>query len=173
MLRGPPQMQRSLPNRGVRAMGRAPIHAFLSGDRDGARGVAAVELALLAPVLIFMLVATFDIGMGLYRKMQVQNAAQAGAQYAISHGFSSSLASTVTGATTFSGISASPAPIKFCGCPTSTGVTVADCSSPCSGGMSPGTYVTVSSQGVYNTILPYPMVPQSFTITAQSTVRIQ
>jgi Flp pilus assembly protein TadG len=154
-------------------MRRTSFYAFLTAGRDGVRGVAAVELALLSPVLIFTLVATFDIGMGLYREMQVQNAAQAGAQYAIFHGFSSSLASAVTSATTFSGISASPAPSKFCGCPTNTGVTVADCSLPCSGGMSPGTYVTVSSQGVYNTILPYPMIPSSFTLTAQSTVRIQ
>jgi Flp pilus assembly protein TadG len=165
-------VQRLLPKPAFTATWRAHIRAFLSGKR-GAEGVAAVELSLLAPLLIFMLVATFDLGMGLYRKMQVQNAAQAGAQYAIAHGFSSSLASVVTGATTFSGISATPAPSKFCGCPANAGVTVADCTSTCTGGTAPGTYVTVSSTGAYNTILPYPMIPNSFTITAQSTVRIQ
>jgi len=50
-------------------------------------GNAAVEFALIAPVLAATLVAMTDLGIGLYSKMQVENAAQAGAQYAIAKGW--------------------------------------------------------------------------------------
>ena len=50
------------------------------------RGLAATEFAALATILIFMSIATADLGMGFYRKMQVQNAAQAGARYVMLKG---------------------------------------------------------------------------------------
>jgi Flp pilus assembly protein TadG len=138
-----------------------------------ARGVTAVEFAIVAPGLLLLMICTIDLGMGLYRKMQVESSAQAGAQYAIAHGFSASIANVVVNATTFPGIAASPAPNQFCGCASSTGVTSASCSSTCAGGGVAGTYVTVSAQGTYTTLLPYPMLPSSFTLASQSTVRLQ
>jgi Flp pilus assembly protein TadG len=166
-------MQRVVRSHVTEAKWRPRICAFFSGNGVGIQGVAAVELALLGPMAILMLVVTFDLGMGIYRNMQVQNAAQAGAQYAIAHGFGSQISNVVTSATSFSAIAASPAPSKFCGCPSSAGVTVATCSSTCTSGMVAGTYVSVSSQGTYTTILPYPLIRNSFPLTAQSTVRIQ
>lgn len=140
---------------------------------EAIRGAAAVEFAFIAPILVLMVVGVADFGMGIFRKMQVQNAAQAGAQYAMLHGFSSSISTAVTAASTFSGISATPAPTQFCGCPTSSGVTTVACSSTCSDGSISGFYVTVSSQGSYQTMLPYPVIPNSFNFSAQSTVRVQ
>ena len=137
-------------------------------------GAALVEFSLFAPILLPMIVCTMDFGLGIYRNMQVQHAAQAGAQYAIAHGYdSSSISSAVTNATDFAGISASPAPNQFCGCPTDTGVTVVTCPATCDGGVVAGIYVTVSAQATYNTIVPYPLVGSSFALSAQSTVRIQ
>jgi Flp pilus assembly protein TadG len=140
----------------------------------GTEGAAVVEFTLFAPILLGMVVFTMDLGFGMYRYMQVQHAAQAGIQYAIVHGYnSSSISSAVTDATAFAGISASPAPSQFCGCRSNTGVTSAACNSTCADGSAAGTYVTVSSQGTYNTIAPYPGIPNSFNLTAQGTVRIQ
>jgi len=74
-------------------------------------GVAAVEFALISPLLAFMVIATVDIGMGIYRQMQVENATQAGAQWAIKNGYdSTSISNAVTSATSAPGISVSPAP---------------------------------------------------------------
>ena len=138
------------------------------------QGIAAIQFGMLAPILVLMGLSTLDLGIGIYRKMQVQNAAQAGAQYAVAHGFSSSsISAAVTNATTFSAISASPAPNQSCGCPTDTGVTSAPCNSTCADGSVTGTYVTVYSQGTYNTMLSYPLLPASFPFAAQATVRIQ
>ena len=153
---------------------RQTLRRFLGRSEMGIEGVAAIEFAIFAPVLIFMMLCVLDLGIGIYRKMQVQNAAQAGAEYAMVHGFTAALVSSAALSTTsFSGISASPSPIQFCGCASSTGVTSIACNSTCSGGSTPGTYITVSTQGTYNTLFSYPSMPTTFNFTAQSTVRIK
>ena len=55
-------------------------------DRNG---LGAVEFAVLAPVLILMFVALADLGLGIYQNMQVDSAAQYGAQYALVNGYNS------------------------------------------------------------------------------------
>ena len=143
----------------------------LAGSTDGA---AAIEFALLVPMLIVLVICTADLGFGIYRHMQVENAAQAGVTYAAARGFSQAqVSAAVLSATTYSDIQASPAPSKFCGCPSGTSVTSAVCTSTCSDGSQPGTYVSVSAKATYNTIIPYPMLPNSYDFAAQATVRIQ
>lgn len=137
-------------------------------------GNAAIELSMIAPLLVTMMVGIADYGMAIYRDMQVQHAAQAGAEYAIKNGFNaSSITTAVTSATAMSGIAASPAPAQSCGCASGTTITTATCGSACTGGANAGVYVTVSAQGTYTTIVPYPGIANSFTLNAASTVRIQ
>ena len=145
------------------------------GNREvGIGGVAAVEFAIVAPPLILLMVCTADVGMGMYRKLQVQNAAQIGSAYAVAHGFQAdSISNAVRSATAFSSIVAQPTPSQSCGCASNTGVTSAACNSTCVDGTISGTYVTVSAQGSYTTLLPYPVLPNTFTFVNQSTVRIQ
>ena len=153
--------------RGFRARPRRA--AFLRA-RDGS---AAVEFSIAAPVLAIIFVPLIDIGMAVYQQMQVQDAAQAGAQYAMRHGWNSSaIESAVTSATALS-VSASPAPSKSCGCPDSSSVSSASCGSRCPDGQTAGTYVTVSAQATYAPLLPYPTMGSSVTLTAQTTARIQ
>jgi len=155
------------------------LHAFVADRADGIRGVAAIEFAVIAMAFVVMMIGTADFGMGFYRRMQVQNAAQAGAQYAMAHEFNgssiSSIETAVRSATAFSGIAPYPAPVQFDGCPSNAGVTSADINSKCPDGSAAGTYVTVSAQNIYRTVLPFPLlgIPDSFTFTAQSTVRIK
>ena len=139
-----------------------------------AGGNAAIEMALIAPVLVLLLVGIADFGMAVYRKMQVQHAAQAGAEYAMVHGFSSAaITNSIAAATAMTGITASPAPAQSCGCVSGTTVTTATCGTNCATGAAAGTYVTVSTQGSYTTIIPYPGIPNSFAFTSASVVRIQ
>src|ERR1043166_1340857 len=82
------------------------------------RGMMAVEFAILAPVLILVALATADLGMAAYADMQVASAPEAGAGYAFLHGYdSTAISNAVTNAGTISGLTASPAPTQFCGCP--------------------------------------------------------
>jgi Flp pilus assembly protein TadG len=142
--------------------------------RHDVRGVAAIEFAVLAPLLALMLIGMVDLGIGIHRKMQVQNAVQAGAQFAVFYGFNADLiAKAVLSATAAQGLTASPAPSKSCGCPTASSVTPATCGSPCSGGSVARTYVNVFAQNTYTTLLPYPLFPRSFTFTAQAMVKLQ
>jgi Flp pilus assembly protein TadG len=63
-----------------RALGTfAAVGRRLARERSGG---AAVEMALVAPVLVFLAAAMVDFGLGVYAKMAVANAAQAGAAYA-------------------------------------------------------------------------------------------
>src|SRR5436309_9837798 len=152
--------------------GASILHRFfirVAGDRSG---VAAVELALIAPVLTLMMVAVTDIGMGIYRKMQVEDAAQIGAQYAMRNGFdANAISNAVIRATTFSSITASPAPIKFCGCATGPAITTVSCGTICPGGAVAGTYTRGSAQATYSALLNYQIVPQNYNFSAQSTAR--
>jgi hypothetical protein len=139
-----------------------------------ARGVAALEFAVIAPLLITTAVATVDIGCGFYSYMQVQNAAQAGANYAWRHGFAANgISQAVLSATDSPGLVVSPAPAQSCGCPSDTGVAWGDCGAVCAGGGVPGTYVTVGAQASYTPMLPYPGLPRPVTLTAQTVLRIR
>jgi Flp pilus assembly protein TadG len=137
-------------------------------------GVAAIEFAALGGVMCMLLVVGADLGMAFYSDMQVQTSAQAGAEYAAVHGYdASAVANAVATATSSSGISSSPAPVQFCGCPGASGVASATCGTACPDGMSAGTYVTVSATRTYTTLVPYPGFPATYVQNASSTVRVQ
>jgi Flp pilus assembly protein TadG len=150
------------------------MHRMHFRRRLGDGGNATIEFALLLPVLATLLVGTVDYGLAIVRQMEVQHAARAGAQDAARHGFdTTAITSAVTGATALAGISATPAPAQSCGCPSGGAVTTAVCGSACPDGAVAGTYVTVSARTVYTTLMPYPGIPASFTLTASSMVRTQ
>ena len=137
-------------------------------------GIAAIEFAILGAVLCLMVVAVGDLGLGFYSYLQVQNSAQAGAQYGAVHGFDSvAITNAITNATSTSGITASPAPQQFCGCVSGATVTTATCGTVCADGMSAGTYISASAVRDYSTLISYPGFPASYHQTATSTVRIK
>jgi Flp pilus assembly protein TadG len=141
--------------------------------RDTA-GAAAIEFGIMIPLLSLMVVSVTDIGLAVYRKMQIEDAAQTGAQYAIVRGFDpTGISNAVTSATNSSSISASPSPVQFCGCPTSTGLSTVTCGTVCTGGAQAGTYARVSAQGTYHTLINYQVVATTYTFNAQSTARLQ
>src|SRR5579862_1129833 len=140
-------------------------------------GTAALEFGLVVPVLLGLLVPLVDLGIALSQDIQVQQAAQAGAQYAASHPWNSNsatrIANAVTSASALPGVAAIPAPTQICGCPTGGAITPATCYSTCANGETAGYYVTVSAQSRYTTPLPYSLLGHSVMLSAQSTVRIR
>lgn len=140
-------------------------------------GVSAVEFAIAAPILMALLVPVVDLGLAYSEQIQVQQAAQAGAQYASFHPWNSNspttIANAVTAASTLSGITATPAPSQVCGCPNGSTITSATCNSTCTNGESAGYYVVVNAQLPYTPQLPYSVLGNSVTLTAQATVRIR
>jgi Flp pilus assembly protein TadG len=140
-------------------------------------GNAAVEFGLAAPLLVALLVPVADLGIAFSQQIQVQQAAQAGAQYATIHPWTSSsptaISNAVVAATTLSTLAASPAPAQTCGCPTGSQIAAAACTATCSDGQPAGYYVVVSAQAPYTPQLPYSVLGSSVTLAAKSTVRVR
>jgi Flp pilus assembly protein TadG len=141
--------------------------------------VAVVEFALIAPVLIMLAIGLADYGFAIWTKLQVKSAARAGAAYAVLYGWNNGLntakiQSAVTGATALS-VAASPAPTASCGClDATTGLTAATCGALCSGNSdTAGTYVTVSAQATFRSLLSYPGFVFPAAITATEITRTQ
>src|SRR6266702_1124520 len=136
---------------------------FFTRAARNASGAAAIEFGMAVPILTLMVIATADIGLGVYRKMQVEDAAQAGAQWAIRNGFDTSgISKAVTSATNNASITASPSPVQFCGCATGSSISSVTCGTTCSGGALAGTYATVSAQLTYSTTLNYLVVATTY-----------
>lgn len=159
----------------------------------GTDGAVLVEFTLFATLLVVAAIYTTNFGYLFYYQIEIQDAAQAGAQFAIAQygtpqGYSSYPPSCVSSSSAcpilvavknampLTGASnVTPAVTLFCGCPSNTGVvtTAITCHSSCSDGSVVGTYVTVSVHANYNSFIPYGLVVQNYTFTATSTVRIQ
>ena len=139
-------------------------------------GNAAVEFGLVAPVLMGLLIPVADLGIAFSEEIQVQQAAQAGAEYATLHPWNSNsstaIANAVTAANNLPGLAATPAPSQTCGCPTGTNVNTVTCGITCSDGQTAGYYAIVNAQAPYSPVLPYSVLG-NVTLTARSTIRIQ
>jgi Flp pilus assembly protein TadG len=159
------------------------LGAFFGRERVAIAGVAAIELAMVSPLLLWGVLGAGEMGFAIFRQTQVSFAAQAGADYALAHGFiatgTQSISNAIVNATTFTAITAGPAaPSQFCGCPTASGVTNAGgtppCSATCSGGSKAGTYVQANSQASFSPIIPLPSWLNLPTVlAAQAIVRIK
>jgi Flp pilus assembly protein TadG len=165
--RGPSASQANILRRSVRRLVRLA---------RAERGNAAIEFALATPILLGLLVPVADLGIAFSQQIQVQQAAQAGAQYALLHGYNSSaISNAVTAATKLPAVSVTSGyPKQSCGCPTGTTIDLtAACASTCANGETAGSYVIVNAQSAYNPVLPYSVLGSRTTLTAQATVRVQ
>jgi Flp pilus assembly protein TadG len=157
------------------------LAAFFGRERLAVAGVAAIELAMVSPLLATGVLGAGELGISILRETQVQFAAQAGITYVTANGFNSTKMSTaITNATNYTSITATPAPSQFCGCASATGVTVVStctttctCTSTCSSGFTAGTYVTSSAKALFSPIIPNPWQASTVTLAYQATVRIQ
>jgi Flp pilus assembly protein TadG len=159
------------------------------------RGAAAVEMAIICPILIAVLAGVIDFGLMLYQQTVVVTAADAGALYAIVNGYNeANIENAVQNSydnVSLSAVSASPAPSQFCGCALSSSPWITHlCTSSCgpcattyptscgSGSLPASTYVQVNAQSSYTPIVPWTALPWSYamgpgvTLKATSTVEL-
>ncbi len=142
------------------------------------RGNAAVEFAIIAPVLIGLLVPVADFGLYIYDQMQLNLAAQAGMEYAARNGW-------IPAGIQQAAINASPTlnltaqnvnAAEFCGCPSGNTIAQQNCNDPNTGQQAHcnndpaqplvGTYVNVTATFQYNTLFHYPGIPDSQTLSS-------
>jgi Flp pilus assembly protein TadG len=147
-------------------------------------GTALVEATIIAPILVVMSIYTADFGLLFYTNMQVQNAAQAGAQWAIANRIfnAANMQTAATNATTLGGVTITSS--QFCGCSMNSsgnaGVTslgAGACTwapnTTCNGSGVEGNYITVTATKSYNSFIPYGLIASTYTSSATSTARIQ
>jgi Flp pilus assembly protein TadG len=125
--------------------------------RPPRRGVAAVELALLLPLLAFLFIVAVDYARLFYFSLTVQNCARNGAMYASdpTGAIQSPYASTEQAALSDAG-NLSPTP-------TVTSRTVTD---------STGTYAEVTVTYQFKTITSYPGIPNTVNLTRTVKMRM-
>src|SRR3974390_2151132 len=149
---------------------------------DEIAGAALVEFTIFAPLLVIMSIYTMDFGLYFFNNIEVQNAAQAGAQWAIANRVynSSAIQTAAKNATNFTTVAVPSS--QFCGCPSTSGVsnlcsTSQTCTCNTSTCSNPGVYVTVTAatptNKPYKSYVPYGLVPSTYNLTATSTARIQ
>ena len=137
------------------------------------RGQSLVELALVLPVLLLLLVGTIEIGRFFYYSILVSNAARAGAQYGAQ---SLATAADTSGIQTAAQNDANVAgmtvtAVQQCGC-TGASLNGACPATGCARPNSPLVYVQVTATGTFNSLLSYPGLPPSITVTSTEQMRV-
>ena len=146
------------------------------------RGVAALELALVAPVLLAMFGSLTDFTLALSDRMRIAGAVAGGAQYAFNQGqllagsqqsvSATDVQSKVQGGTNLAGLAvAVTGPTLYC--VASAALTAGRAGTKCASGSLPGTYVIITASYHYTPMLPfYSMMARSTTLSETASVRL-
>ena len=139
-----------------------------SGDT---RGTATVEAAIILPLLILLALGTTDLGRLFYDAVAVSTAARAGLSYgSLDEGKAqdSSKIVSVAVADSYFVDDVTVTSERICECADQS---VVDCETgTCAEGTS-RIYVKVSATTTFDTIIPYPGIPDSVTITRDAYMR--
>ena len=137
-----------------------------------ARGQSAVELAVAIPVLVFLLLAGSDFGRIFYTSIEVNNAARAGAQYGSQTVITAADAKGMQAAAAkdASNLSNLSATATQCTCESST--SVAACPTSYCTNDAQATFVEVDTQAVFNTLVTYPGIPSSTTVSGKAIMQV-
>jgi Flp pilus assembly protein TadG len=138
-------------------------------------GGAAIELAILFPILLLLLIGIVDYGRVFYTWVTVSNAARAGAEFGQQRPDTQTNTDSMRAIAQADGNEAgtlsftNSTPTFFCEC---AGVANANCT-VCPGGAAPEVYVKVTASKTVTMLLPYPGLPSSVTISRTAIMRSQ
>jgi Flp pilus assembly protein TadG len=169
---------------------RLAFRTLMFGE-EGTAGAVLVEATLMVPMLVVMSIYVMDFGLVFYNKMEMQNAAQAGAQWAVANRVynSSEIQVAAQNATKLPASQITVSSSQFCGCSKDssgnavvTQLTATACTSApnttCNTSGVEGNYVTVTASptSTYQTFFSYGLLSGTLStpnISATTTVRIQ
>jgi len=132
-------------------------------------------MAVITPFLVLILLAAADFGRLFYMSVQLRGAARAGAQYGSQSNttWSDTAGMQAVALSQLNLVGASPtASATNCNC---SGTPPPLCSSSydCTDLGSTGAYVSVNTSAVFNTIVTYPGIPSSVTLTGSAIMAVQ
>jgi Flp pilus assembly protein TadG len=156
-------------------MNESQLNTFAAslGAPQYQRGQSAAELALVVPMLIVLMLAVADMARVFYLWIEVNSAARAGAQYgsqsvATAANSAGMEAAAKTDAANVSGLSVTA---SQCTCGSSP--TVSACTSSYCTDSPSANYVTVNTQASFHTVVTYPGIPSSITVTGSAIMQVQ
>ena len=139
-------------------------------------GAATVGLALLVPTLLMMLVGAVDFGLIVHEKIQLGQAARAGARYALISKPMDQADLTKIEVAILDTIDPVANPTRavtaalFCEC---SGSAVACSDSTCTGGGPLDKYISVAVQEDVEILFGYPIIGKSFHLSRDTVLRLQ
>ncbi|PHS74863.1 MAG: hypothetical protein COB59_11870 [Rhodospirillaceae bacterium] len=135
-------------------------------------GAAAVEFALISPVVLLMILGAVDFGFIVHNSMQATSASRSGAQFVLEDptGYSANIITVVQSATNLPSASVSVTTSEECRCLGSS--TAVNCSTDTCSGNSPPKYVTITTSYNYDLIMGYPGLPDPWPISKSAIVRV-
>lgn len=145
------------------------LHAAAADDS----GIAAVEFALIAPVLILLVVITYDIGMVVNDRMAMEDAALTSARYVYQGGDIALVEDEVTPILDLSDPASYTVTAEY-QCECDAGATV-DCDTGCSG-VGSGymrRFVNVETSMDHEFLFPYPGMPDQLTIEGGARLQVE
>ena len=180
-------MQRFLPSviKNPRQSNSTAARAVRRARTRKSNGNALLEAALLIPLMLTMMFGTMDFGRVFYAGVAMASAARAGVQFgSLKVGNSGNFSGMITAAqndAAYQGIPTQSLTItakNFCQCVGSTAAivynscTTTSCSAFGSAGRPP-VYVEVSASYPFNTLVNWPTIPSTLTITRKARMRVQ
>jgi len=140
--------------------------------RGGDDGVAAIEFALIVPMLALILVGVLDYGLYTIEHMKVQSLSRQAAEYVVQGGQEADVETTVVDTRDFFTETApNRTSVTFAGhtcCECADGIIAVTCSSSCPGNDYLRSYYAVTITAVYTPFLPYPGIADGVTLTGYS-----
>jgi Flp pilus assembly protein TadG len=143
--------------------------------RIGNEGLAAIELAFVAPMLILLMTGGWDLGNVVYQAERLANAARAGAQYGLATNNNANYTGMVQAARNDANDPNSALTVtatQVCTCPGGTPA-AASCGAVCANGASQLVYVQVTVKENYTTMFTYPFVSNPVSLTSVVMLRFQ
>lgn len=141
------------------------------------RGSALVELALILPLILLLFMGIIDLGRAFFYSNTVARAAEAGALYGAQNptdttgmidASDQAMSAAFATAQDVSGVNSSA--VYGCECSDGTGQS-ASCTVTPSCTANQVYYVTVTSNATYKTLVPWPGIPSSISMSSTVTMR--
>ncbi len=153
---------------------RGQGHIRLWADR---RGVAAIEFAIIGPMLLIALGGVTDLGLSIRAQSRLSAGVASGAQYAFKVGAAvtaASVKSMVQASAGLSGVTATiTGPSLYCVSGSPAALVAGVAGTACADGTQPGTYVKIVGTYTYTQLIPGYSAFLNPTLTQSVTVRLQ
>jgi Flp pilus assembly protein TadG len=136
-------------------------------------GQSAVELAIAVPVLVLLLIVAADFARLFFVSICVHSAARSGAQYGAQSVITAADINGMKNAAKLDGSNIANLTVTAKQCTCQASATVSRCAASYCTNSPQATYVEVDTQATYSTLLNFPGVPSSTTLSSAAIMQVE